>query len=399
MTTRLTLTLPPAFGNRNVDVDLKRFSIGRTDDNDLEINDSSLSRRHALIEEFDGRFTLSDCGSSNGTFLNGIEVTSPVELSDWDILTFGGVSDVLVRIEASSSDSSHMNEESLIPAGNGPQQHQASNLISSNALTPIISIVVAAIIITISLILLLVYPGSDRGSIQTGQRSANDPERAKIPNRNSQSAPTVEEDASPKSLDAGTDNESTESASVETYASRLLSSVSRDTRPYLTEKPLTAITSYVERYRSSSSLESNLRNMKRALPQVTAVAKANGVRAPIAVYVTMTTIDENGGRGDPAQVAAAVCPRLAVTLRAFGDELASDSLLSIAALKEGTGLQVRLARLRSNESPNTMRSIWYLYDHQVISNETYNFVIRFIAIGVIAQDPGKFGLNVEPIVF
>src|SRR5438874_5972742 len=99
MPTRLTLTLPPALGNQTIEVDTKRFSIGRTPENDLVIEDTSLSRRHALIENFEGRFNLSDCGSSNGTFINGKSVTVLTELSDWDVLTFGGVGDILVCIE------------------------------------------------------------------------------------------------------------------------------------------------------------------------------------------------------------------------------------------------------------------------------------------------------------
>ena len=97
MSTRLTLTLPPILGSETVEVDAKRFSIGRTPENDLVIADTSLSRRHALIENFEGRFNLSDCGSSNGTFINGTPVTALTELSDWDVLTFGGVGDILVR--------------------------------------------------------------------------------------------------------------------------------------------------------------------------------------------------------------------------------------------------------------------------------------------------------------
>src|SRR6266436_8702788 len=99
MPTRLTLTLPPTLGSETVEVDTKRFSIGRTPENDLVIEDTSLSRRHALIENFEGRFNLSDCGSSNGTLVNGRPVTGMIELCDWDVLVFGGVGDIVVRIQ------------------------------------------------------------------------------------------------------------------------------------------------------------------------------------------------------------------------------------------------------------------------------------------------------------
>src|SRR6266699_5030888 len=106
MPTRLTLTLPHTLGSEIVEVDTKRFSIGRTPENDLVIEDTSLSRRHAPIENFEGRFNLSDCGSSNGTFINGKSVTVLTELSDWDVLTFGGVGDILVRVDDSGTHAS-----------------------------------------------------------------------------------------------------------------------------------------------------------------------------------------------------------------------------------------------------------------------------------------------------
>src|SRR5215472_16571437 len=99
MTLRLTLTLPPGFGSEVVEVDTKRFSIGRSPENDLVLDDSSLSRRHAIIENLDGVFRLSDCGSSNGTLINGRPVGTLAELSDWDVLTFGGVGDIVVRLQ------------------------------------------------------------------------------------------------------------------------------------------------------------------------------------------------------------------------------------------------------------------------------------------------------------
>ena len=68
-----------------VNVDSRRFSIGRLPENDLVIEDTSLSRRHALIETVDGSVIVSDCGSQNGTFVNGKRVVGAVELHDGDI--------------------------------------------------------------------------------------------------------------------------------------------------------------------------------------------------------------------------------------------------------------------------------------------------------------------------
>ncbi len=50
---------------------LKRMLIGRTGKSDIFIDDSSVSREHALIERKDGRYILEDLKSTNGTFING----------------------------------------------------------------------------------------------------------------------------------------------------------------------------------------------------------------------------------------------------------------------------------------------------------------------------------------
>jgi hypothetical protein len=187
---------------------------------------------------------------------------------------------------------------------------------------------------------------------------------------------------------------------VESYASKVLIGISRDTRPVLTEKPLEQINATVQRYKGSASLQAQLQATKQSLPQISAIARSNGVRPPLAVYATLARIHREG-RGDPLQVAAGVCPTLARMRVIFGDELAADSLLSVAALEEGPSLQWKINRLagRVNDSPATIRSVWYLHDHQVISDQTYNFVLRVLAIGVIAQDPQKFGISAEPLIF
>jgi pSer/pThr/pTyr-binding forkhead associated (FHA) protein len=45
--------------------------IGRLGQSDIFIDDSSVSREHAMIERRDGRFVLEDLKSTNGTFING----------------------------------------------------------------------------------------------------------------------------------------------------------------------------------------------------------------------------------------------------------------------------------------------------------------------------------------
>jgi transcriptional regulator with GAF, ATPase, and Fis domain len=63
-------------------------SVGRDTTNDISLSDLALSRLHCTIETCDGVWRIRDRRSSNGTFVNGTQVTDH-ELSDRDRITLG----------------------------------------------------------------------------------------------------------------------------------------------------------------------------------------------------------------------------------------------------------------------------------------------------------------------
>lgn len=63
--------------------------LGRSDECNIQIEDSSISRKHAVIYKKKLDFTLEDLDSSNGTFHNGQVIKGPVELVNGDKLQFG----------------------------------------------------------------------------------------------------------------------------------------------------------------------------------------------------------------------------------------------------------------------------------------------------------------------
>jgi hypothetical protein len=73
---------------RAIPVDKELITIGRLDESDIVIGDTSASRRHAQIRTVDGVSTLTDLGSTNGTKVNGRDVQSAA-LSDGDTITVG----------------------------------------------------------------------------------------------------------------------------------------------------------------------------------------------------------------------------------------------------------------------------------------------------------------------
>jgi FHA domain-containing protein/uncharacterized protein DUF1707 len=63
--------------------------IGRSRDCDCVLGDATVSRRHARIHYADGRWSLADLGSLNGTWLNGRRVVDEVEVQPGDEVAFG----------------------------------------------------------------------------------------------------------------------------------------------------------------------------------------------------------------------------------------------------------------------------------------------------------------------
>ena len=65
--------------------------IGRGDDVDLVVNDSSISRKHAMITQQSEGFFLSDLGSTNSSFVNKEQVDDPLPLTEGDKVAIGQV--------------------------------------------------------------------------------------------------------------------------------------------------------------------------------------------------------------------------------------------------------------------------------------------------------------------
>ena len=79
----------------------KRLNIGRAADNDLTLNDTSVSKIHAaLLMTAEGTLLVADTGSTNGTFINGRRIAYGESrlLEDGDVVGFG---DVEVRLRKS----------------------------------------------------------------------------------------------------------------------------------------------------------------------------------------------------------------------------------------------------------------------------------------------------------
>ena len=79
------------YGKQHVPLEGPIANLGRQLDNDVVIEDPTVSRRHAQLQRRHGHFVLYDLGSRAGTLVNGQPVTECV-LQAGDVLTLGNVS-------------------------------------------------------------------------------------------------------------------------------------------------------------------------------------------------------------------------------------------------------------------------------------------------------------------
>ncbi|TXD43778.1 FHA domain-containing protein [Lujinxingia vulgaris] len=86
-----------AFAGEEFSLSEVENTIGRTDENFILLSDASISRRHAIIARHGDLYSVVDCGSSNGTRLNGKAVQSQQALSPGDRVEFGNLEFVFVE--------------------------------------------------------------------------------------------------------------------------------------------------------------------------------------------------------------------------------------------------------------------------------------------------------------
>ena len=79
------------FNGRKIDeliVSRDLFKIGRKLDNDLRLEDTTVSSHHAQLVMKNGGLFIQDCNSTNGTLVNGVQITDKL-LADGDVVMIG----------------------------------------------------------------------------------------------------------------------------------------------------------------------------------------------------------------------------------------------------------------------------------------------------------------------
>ena len=90
-------------------------TFGRDPANTICFSDPALSRCHCVFSSDAGGWTLRDLGSSNGTFVNGVQITTHA-LAEGDRITVGGSVLLFVKAAAAESPNAHFTDGGALTA-------------------------------------------------------------------------------------------------------------------------------------------------------------------------------------------------------------------------------------------------------------------------------------------
>jgi pSer/pThr/pTyr-binding forkhead associated (FHA) protein len=120
----------PSGAQEVVGLDLESVTMGRAESNTVVLPDGCASRHHARVDCGQDRYVLVDCGSKNGTFVNGKRVQAHVLVEGDEIL----VGDTEMRFEAAQAEIHLDTETTGLPVVEGePASRPASDGIEALA--------------------------------------------------------------------------------------------------------------------------------------------------------------------------------------------------------------------------------------------------------------------------
>jgi hypothetical protein len=85
---RLVIRQGPGAGQAT-EVQQPVLTIGRSKDNDLQVDDPQISRHHARLLQQGMVYVLEDLGSTNGTFVNNQRLSAPATIQPGDMIRLG----------------------------------------------------------------------------------------------------------------------------------------------------------------------------------------------------------------------------------------------------------------------------------------------------------------------
>lgn len=393
MQSQLTLVLiDDRERSRPVSVTSARFTIGSAPDNDLVLGAAGLERRHALIECFDGTIQISQCGSTGHITVNGRALTAATFLSNRDLISLGGVCDIEVRLDPGPSRGGGVVQTNAVntapKSSSGAPRYSRSHAHSPRMIRidwgVIASLAAALIFITLVLYLLISrHRNSVSNPTPLDSAVSERPRSGPLPGRTPEAEGTQAADDSV--------------GQIGKLAMDVMRRISREDKQYdFSEEVLREIKVRVQRHRLSPALEAGLSALgQQGGGLAKEVQQERAMEPSLVFYVALTEMVGAQTRLDPISISRSVLQDLLEIRKDYGTDTSDSCLMVIAVHK----MKSRALPTSTVRDAFRDRSVWYLHDHGKIDDAAYEFVLSFLAVGVIAQNPRQFGLEAQRLPF
>lgn len=399
-----------------IKVDQDKFVIGRHSSCNLSIPNSVVSREHVGIDRFGEIYVVSDKGSSFGSKVNGAELKEPVGLKDGDVLLLGD--EVEFKIEL-TSDAIFEGQPSSTTSTGVPKS-------GTDGLIPTSFFYIAPIFALLILVctgggLFIAFSG-DNGPEKTGKEDHATPRE--MTERNSKKEKDVEKSETPDPSNVSSGNElvagqtpvemnppptpevSTETEKIERISPSFLRKIVRnDPNAFLSGKQIEILNPRIKQFKSSSALSANIKDARSNSSRISALAVSKNLTPQFLATAALAKLGNQ--RGNVVETAQSMAEVLEKLNRSIGVETADEALLVIAAYDQGVAGQFTQLRNQAEGlsgktqgvTARQVRTIWFLHAQKKLTDAEFEFALRFLAIGTIAQKPSDFGVSGEALIF
>ncbi len=121
-----SIVLKTSKGRFEHQVDKNFVTLGRSKENEIPIDDLSVSRKHAVVEREEDTFFITDLNSSNGTYVNSTKITEKTPITPEDIIIVGRVH-FSFRVDEEDEGTVRMSREEMSAAQSGPNDTNPVN--------------------------------------------------------------------------------------------------------------------------------------------------------------------------------------------------------------------------------------------------------------------------------
>lgn len=360
---------------RDARMNTRQFSIGSAEDDDLPIPDAPLQPRHIVISAAGESVWLEDHGAG-GVSINGQPLRGARELKHDDVISLPGDYQLIAHLDSTGGERSY-------ERGNGELAAAASFTAAASGQTasrtterqsPLRLTLIVAVLLTVLLVFVAAY-----------RKKLTSPPGAPVNVGASPSAPSPLPKPAPEFRPAESD--------ILTTAQTVLRCVCRDAGRYVFTYPedLRALEERVRLYKGSAQAERALIAVGAQSQRIIQAAQQSDLKnySALLIYSVLAEVFAQPA-SNPMDVLKQIQPGISSRRRIFGADKVEDLLLLVATRKAADPSSIRY-RLPE-------RDVWKLHrQKQFIGEDEYQYLLNFLALAVIAQEPGKWDIHAQPL--